>query len=128
MPLIPAHSWQGWYATFDRFDDCYEFGWEVSEATNVEKRLVSVHEAPIPSLFEPVRRLFTPQHAAALLVLDAGSVDAVRAIAARFGGALQQWPAKPLILPVMSPEEWGVRPPHSCQVQAVPPALELYLP
>jgi FAD/FMN-containing dehydrogenase len=97
MPLVPAHVWQGWYATFDRFDDCYEFGWEISDDPSIEKRLVSVHEAPIPSMFEPVRRLFTSEQAAALLVLDEGSVERVRDTATRFGGALQRWPAKPLI-------------------------------
>src|SRR5205807_3339353 len=31
LPLIPMHDWQGWYATFDTFDDCYTFGWKISE-------------------------------------------------------------------------------------------------
>jgi FAD/FMN-containing dehydrogenase len=97
VPLIAAHAWQGWYATFDSFDACYEFGWDISDEASVAKRLVSVHEAPIPSMFEPVRRLFTPDDAAALLVLDEGSVEAARQIAGRYGGTLKQWPAKPLI-------------------------------
>jgi hypothetical protein len=97
MPLVPARSWQGWYATFARFDHCFEFGWELSEHAQARKRLVSVHEAPIPSLFEPVRRLFTPADAAALLVLDAESVEIARGLAAGYGGSLKQWPPKPLI-------------------------------
>jgi FAD/FMN-containing dehydrogenase len=97
MPLIAAHTWQGWYAVFDSFDACYEFGWEISTEASVEKRLVSVHEAPIPSMFEPVKRLFTPRDAAALLVLDEGSIERVTEIARRFGGTLKPWPAKPAI-------------------------------
>jgi FAD/FMN-containing dehydrogenase len=97
LPLVPARSWQGWYATFDAFDDCYQFGWEISDDSTIDKRLVSVHEAPIPSMFEPVRRLFTREQAAALLVLDAGSVEVVRRLAERFHGVLQTWPARPLI-------------------------------
>jgi FAD/FMN-containing dehydrogenase len=97
LPLVPARTWQGWYATFDSFDACYEFGWALAEDEGVRKRLVSVHEAPIPSMFEPVRRLFTADDAAALLVLDEATLPPARAVAARFGGVLQPWPAKPLI-------------------------------
>jgi FAD/FMN-containing dehydrogenase len=97
LPLVPAHTWQGWYATFDSFDACYEFGWALAEDQDVQKRLVSVHEAPIPSMFEPVKRLFTAHDAAALLVLDVATLAQARAVAAGFGGVLQPWPAKPLI-------------------------------
>ncbi|HEX8967426.1 MAG TPA: FAD-binding oxidoreductase [Chloroflexota bacterium] len=97
MPLIPARAWQGWYALFDGFDACYEFGWEISQDTLVHKRLVSVHEAPIPSMFEPVKRLFTPAQSAALLVLGTDSIERARATAERLGGSLHAWPAKPLI-------------------------------
>ena len=97
LPLVPAHTWQGWYATFDSFDACYAFGWALAEEEGVRKRLVSVHEAPIPSMFEPVKRLFTAEDAAALLVLDEATLAGARAVAARFRGDLRPWPAKPLI-------------------------------
>ena len=97
LPLVAAHSWQGWYATFESFDACYELGWELSDDEAVLKRLVSVHEAPIPSMFEPVKRLFTPDQSAALLMLDEGSVERARAAVGRFGGVLRPWPNKPLI-------------------------------
>jgi FAD/FMN-containing dehydrogenase len=94
LPLIAAHSWQGWYATFPDFDACFEFGWNVADDAAIEKRLVSVHEAPIPSMFEPVKRLFTRADSAALLVLDAGSVQQVRERVVQFGGALSAWPTE----------------------------------
>jgi FAD/FMN-containing dehydrogenase len=97
LPLEAAHSWQGWYATFASFDAAYEFGWDVSDDPSISKRLVSVHEAPIPSMFEPVKRLFTAKDAAALLVLDAGSVARVAERALAFGGVLTEWPSKPAI-------------------------------
>jgi FAD/FMN-containing dehydrogenase len=97
LPLVPAHDWRGYYATFVGFDACFEAGWAISDDAAIEKRLVSVHEAPIPSMFEPVRRLFDRAHSAALLVLHEGSVEAARATIERFGGELQAWPAKPLI-------------------------------
>ena len=95
LPLIAAHDWQGWYAVFPDFDAAYAFGWELSEAASIDKRLVSIHEAPIPSMFEPVKRLFTADDSAALLVLDAASVAAARSIARRHGGSLAAWPARP---------------------------------
>ncbi|MGI9146012.1 MAG: FAD-binding oxidoreductase [Chloroflexota bacterium] len=97
LPLVAARTWQGWYATFPTFDAAYEFGWDVAEDAAMQKRLVSVHEAPIPSMFEPVKRLFTREQSAALLVLDEGSVEPVRERAARSGGVLTAWPAKPAI-------------------------------
>jgi FAD/FMN-containing dehydrogenase len=97
LPLIAAHNWQGWYATFSDFDACFEFGWDVADDPTVEKRLVSVHEAPLPSMFEPFKRLFTTEVAAALMVLDAGSVDSVKDRVARFGGTMAPWPGKPAI-------------------------------
>ena len=78
LPLVPARTWEGWYATFPDFDRCFDFGWDLSQNATIGKRLVSVHEAPIPSMFEPVKRLFTRDDAAALLVLDESSVDAAR--------------------------------------------------
>jgi len=68
LPLIAAHAWQGWYATFPDFDACFEFGWDVADDPTVQKRLVSVHEAPLPSMFEPFKRLFTTKVSAALMV------------------------------------------------------------
>jgi FAD/FMN-containing dehydrogenase len=97
LPLVAAHTWQGWYVTFPTFDRAYEFGFDLGEDAAIEKRLVSVHEAPIPSMFEPVKRLFTVDQSAALLVLDEGSVERVRERAARAGGPLNAWPAKPAI-------------------------------
>jgi FAD/FMN-containing dehydrogenase len=97
LPLIAAHAWQGWYATFADFDACFEFGWDVADDSEVQKRLVSVHEAPIPSMFEPVKRLFSTDTSAALLVLDAGSVATVQERVTRFGGTLAAWPGKPAI-------------------------------
>jgi FAD/FMN-containing dehydrogenase len=97
LPLVAARTWQGWYATFPDFDACFEFGWDVAEDAAVQKRLVSVHEAPIPSMFEPVKSRFTRDQAAALLVLDADSVAMVQERVQRFGGRLAAWPAKPAI-------------------------------
>jgi FAD/FMN-containing dehydrogenase len=97
LPLVAAHAWRGWYATFPTFDATYEFGYDVGDEPAIDKRLVSVHETPIPSMFEPVKRLFTPDQSAALLVLAEGSVERVRERAARSGGALGPWPAKPAI-------------------------------
>jgi len=97
LPLIAAHSWQGWYATFPSFDACFDFGWSVADDPAVQKRLVSVHEAPIPTMFEPFRRLFTKEQSAALLVLEAGSVTSVQERVAQFDGTIAAWPAKPAI-------------------------------
>jgi FAD/FMN-containing dehydrogenase len=95
LPLVAAHTWQQWHVTFPTFDAAYQFGWELSDDFTIEKRLISIHEAPIPSMFEPVRRLFTVDDSVALLVLDAAAASLVRPLAAGYGGRLEPWPGKP---------------------------------
>jgi FAD/FMN-containing dehydrogenase len=97
LPLIAAHAWQGWYATFANYDACFELGWDLADEAAVKKRLVSVHEAPIPSMFEPVKRLFTAAQSAALLVLDEDSVPLVQQRVTEYGGEFARWPIKPAI-------------------------------
>jgi FAD/FMN-containing dehydrogenase len=94
LPLMSANDWQGWYATFPDFDACFDFGWAVSNDPSIRKRLASVHEAPIPSMFEPVKRLFRAEQSAALLVLEAASVAGAQALAAQHGGTLAAWPGR----------------------------------
>ena len=92
--LAPARDWTDHYAVFPSFEAAARFGWQIAEDRSIVKRLASLQEAPIPTMFEPVRTLFGPNDSAVLLILDAASVDAARALAASHDGDLRPWPAK----------------------------------
>jgi FAD/FMN-containing dehydrogenase len=95
LRLVPARDWTDHVVTFASFRDATRFAWEVAADEAIVKRLCSLQEAPIPSMFEPVRSLFTPEDSAVLLILDRASVEAVRALAERHGGTMVAWPARP---------------------------------
>ncbi|TKH41415.1 FAD-linked oxidase [Paenibacillus terrae] len=52
--LAPRVEWMQWAVTFDSFEQAFRFGQLVAEDTSVVKRLISIHEWPIPSYFVPL--------------------------------------------------------------------------
>lgn len=92
--LAPARNWTDHYAVFPSFAAAAKFGWEIAADQSIVKRLDSLQEAPIPTMFEPVRTLFGPTDSAVLLILDADSVEKAAALAQAQGGELRPWPAK----------------------------------
>lgn len=95
--LGPARRWREVYATFDSFDVAADVGWRVADTKAIDKRLVSLQEAPIPIMFEPVKHLFNDRQSALLLILEEASVPAVRDIVQAAGGTFADWPEKPAI-------------------------------
>ncbi len=88
--LVPARTWREVYARFDTFPEAARFAWETAADQRVAKRLVSLHEGPIPTMFPPVRDRFRPDESAVLLMLDEPSLAAV-------GERVEPWPKKPAI-------------------------------
>jgi FAD/FMN-containing dehydrogenase len=98
LPLAPKRPWQDCYATFDSLTGAVSFGWAVASDDSLTKRLVSIQEAPIPIMFEPVKKFFTSTQSTVLMIVEEGSVEAVRALAATFGGQfVDTWPPRPAI-------------------------------
>jgi FAD/FMN-containing dehydrogenase len=52
--LAPRVEWMQWAVTFDSFEQAFRFGQLVAEDTSLVKRLISIHEWPIPSYFVPL--------------------------------------------------------------------------
>ena len=52
--LAPRVEWMQWAITFDRFEQAFRFGQSVAEDTSLVKRLISIHEWPVPSYFLPL--------------------------------------------------------------------------
>jgi FAD/FMN-containing dehydrogenase len=97
LRLGPARRWREVYATFDAFEAAAEVAWRVASDGALGKRLVSLQEAPIPTMFEPVKHLFTARQSALLLMLEETSVPPVRDLVEATGGAFHDWPEKPAI-------------------------------
>jgi FAD/FMN-containing dehydrogenase len=98
FPLVGRRHWRDAYATFPSLDAAIDFGWSVATRGSIVKRLVSIQEAPIPIMFEPVKEFFTPTESAVLLILDEDSVPSVAELASTGAGRFfDTWPARPAI-------------------------------
>jgi FAD/FMN-containing dehydrogenase len=97
LRLAPARQWRDVYVTFDAFEAAAEFAWQVADDDALGKRLVSLQEAPIPTMFEPVKHLFTARQSAVLLIVEQAQLAEVRRRAEAGGGRFFDWPEKPTI-------------------------------
>lgn len=90
IPLAPATAWAQSVLAFPQFDGALAFAREVAEDDGVRKRLVSVHEWPIPSYFGHLRHAGAVADGQAHLLLEVDAEHAARVCerAARHGGTL----------------------------------------
>ena len=68
--LAPAEAWRQYAVTFDTFEDALHFGEALAYNDGVEKRLVSLHEWPIPSFFGRLEREGITRNGKALALLE----------------------------------------------------------
>ncbi|CAN5428666.1 FAD-binding oxidoreductase [soil metagenome] len=92
MRLVPAHHYGQYCVSFDSFDECAQFGWEVVEAHDIHARLASVHQAPLGAMMTPIAHLFSPAAHVALIWADREQEANLRALVDRRHGALEVWP------------------------------------
>jgi len=97
FPLAPARAWSEACATFLSFEAAARCAYHLATDTTFALRLCALQQAPIPSFFQPVRGLFTPEQSAVLLMLEERDVSRAAEIAQSFGGALFRWPSRPSI-------------------------------
>lgn len=76
--LAPRMEWMQWAVAFNSFADAFRFGREAAEAADIDKRLISVHEWPIPACFEPLK--LEPDQAVVLMEADEQSEEQLRAL------------------------------------------------
>ncbi|QLG40455.1 FAD-binding oxidoreductase [Paenibacillus sp. FSL W7-1088] len=84
--LAPRVEWMQWAVTFDRFEQAFRFGQAVAEDTSLMKRLISIHEWPVPSYFLPLD--LPADHAVALLEVDTANESQLECILSEYGGHL----------------------------------------
>jgi FAD/FMN-containing dehydrogenase len=88
LPLAPATDWEQCVVACPSLSAAYRFGEEVCADDRVPKRLVSIHEWPIASMFTTLARAgaVAAEWTTVLLEIGAGSIERIATLAARSGG------------------------------------------
>jgi FAD/FMN-containing dehydrogenase len=78
ISLAPAYPWAETIVVFEDFLTAARFGQEVSDRPGIVKKMVSVHQWPIPSFFAPLREFLPTGKTAVLLLVsefDGGALE-----------------------------------------------------
>lgn len=95
LALAPARPWREAAVAFEDFGAALRFGERLAYDADVEKRLVSIHEWPIPSFFGRLEREGVTREGRALALLELTLPPAdLEPIARAFGGRIT-WTAPP---------------------------------
>ncbi|MEM8501766.1 MAG: FAD-binding oxidoreductase [Cyanobacteria bacterium P01_D01_bin.1] len=86
IPLGPAYPWAEVIVSFDEFMSAARFGQALGDADGIIKKLISVHAWPIPSYFNALKDFLPDGKAAALLIVSEADLEALRELAADWGG------------------------------------------
>jgi FAD/FMN-containing dehydrogenase len=88
LPLAPAYQWLDTIVVFDEFERAAEFGLALATQDGILKKLVSVHDWPIPGYFKALQPHLPEGKAAALLMIGAETREAFEALARDFDGTI----------------------------------------
>ena len=105
LPLAPARVWQDAFAAFASFEDAARFSWALALDDSIGKRLLTLQEAPIPSMFLPVKHLYGENASVAYLILERDDLPAATELARKHGGSLTAWPPRPM--PAVTEFTWA---------------------
>lgn len=96
LRLVPAHDYTPLVVAFGEFAALAGFAHELVSGP-VHVRLCSVHEAAGAAMLTPITALFSAGEDVALVWVDSGQVDQLRAAVTAAGGRTVEWTAKPHI-------------------------------
>ncbi|MDQ6423214.1 FAD-binding oxidoreductase [Paenibacillus sp. LHD-117] len=88
IPLAPAKEWQEAIGQFERLEDAMRFSNRVADDPALTKRVISLHEWPLPSYFAPLAKHIQQGKVAVLLEVEKGSLDTLRQYASEEGGEI----------------------------------------
>lgn len=86
LALAPAQDWQEHIVVFRDFDAALAFGDALANAPGIAKREVALMADPVPAYFKPLADHLPAGCHALLLAIAPTSEDAMRALAAQWGG------------------------------------------
>lgn len=88
IPLAPRTEWVQSIVSFTEFHDALRFADALAHHADVNKRLISPMEWPIPSYFRPLSHLISSNKAIVLLETEEGSEHILEQLAAIYGGEI----------------------------------------
>lgn len=84
VKLAPRVEWMQWAVTFDKWEDAVQFALELAQDEDIAKRLISVHEWPIPAYFAALK--LPVDRSAVLLEIDEHAESAIERMISRRNG------------------------------------------
>ncbi|MSQ52145.1 MAG: FAD-binding oxidoreductase [Betaproteobacteria bacterium] len=91
FPLVPACRWLEAVVVFDGFGDACKYVDQLSARREIVVRAAAAQEAPLPTSFTPITKLFSPSQAVVVLIVDAAHQAACENLAAGLGGIFHRW-------------------------------------
>ena len=88
IPLGPAYPWMEAIAVFDDFMSAARFGQAIGDADGIIKKLISIHDWPIPSYFGALKESLPDGKSAALLIVSEADLEAMEALVAEYSGTV----------------------------------------
>lgn len=86
--MAPAVEWMQWAVTFDHIETAVQFGYTLATSDSISKRLISVHESPIPAYFTPLA--LAEGKAVALLEIASGCEQELLEQITAYGGSVER--------------------------------------
>jgi FAD/FMN-containing dehydrogenase len=88
IPLAPAYPWAEIIVVFEDFMTAARFGQDLSDSPGIVKKMVSVHEWPIPSYFAPLQEFLPTGKTAVLLLVSEFDRSALEDLVSEYGGEI----------------------------------------
>ena len=88
IPLAPAYPWQEIIVVFDDFMTAAKFGQALSDSDGIVKKLVSIHDAPIPNYFIPLKSYIPNQKSCAILMVSEYCFAPLQDLVKEYGGEI----------------------------------------
>ena len=88
IPLAPAYPWQEIIVVFDDFMTAAKFGQALSDSDGIVKKLVSIHDAPIPNYFIPLKPYIPDQKSCAILMVSEYCFAPLQDLVKEYGGEI----------------------------------------
>lgn len=91
MRLVPMRTYEANLVTFDDFDQCCRFGWDLVDS-DIHARLASLQQAPIGAMMTPIAHEIPEGAHVALVWSDVDHAQALAELAEGYNGTVKPWP------------------------------------
>jgi FAD/FMN-containing dehydrogenase len=86
LPLAPAYSWAECVVAFSDFRVATEFGMALGSADGIIKKMISIHQHPIPTFFAAIRQSIPAESHCALVLVHEADLEPFHSLVQQFKG------------------------------------------